>query len=558
MAALARARRAAPEALALLMQRYLPHADVSYYAMRAVSKLAAQLGSAAQEAEEEEEEGEEGDDDKEAAAADVSDAPTADQMRTLFDLLCHLPTMPDSAAARAADASAITRRAPGAKLALGSGEGGGGGEGDGPPVVPPTSWCGALEAGLAVAASDSGASSKARRRKQQQQQQRQQKGGAAPPPSSATTTTVRWACGRSRRRAHASAWLALLGCSLPPDLLRKALVRAQQRVLPTLPDPGRLADFYTAALDQGGLDGMVALNGLFVLVTRHGLEYPRFYPRLYALLLGGDGPSGEGEEAGAGGAAGGAAQGGSGSLFALPPTQRARFLRLADTFLASPAVPAYSAAAFAKRFARVSLRSADPGLALVSLAFVHNLVRRHPSCAVLLHRPVAAAGAGGGGGGGAEPPVLLGQEELAPASKKMRKEQHQQQRQRWDVYDEAASDPADSRAVDSSLWEVAALRRHHCPHVAALAHKLAAKDLSDRKGTAEMDVVALLEASAGTLAQEDFGRRLKAAPATAARSDAETAALTLFSSEAGGEGVGEGLPSFFEGWALPPASSLKS
>jgi U3 small nucleolar RNA-associated protein 19 len=534
VAALCRSRRAAPEALASLMQRYLPHADVSYYAMRAASKMAAQLGSAAAAAAEEEDESdggeEEGDNDAETAA------PAADQLRNLFDVLCHLPVMPPSAAARAADASAITKKAPGALLSSsGSGKDGDGTRGG---EVPPTSWCGALEAGLATAASDSGASSKARRRKQQQQQAKmaaamKQRNGGGAEQQQQQQMAVSWACGRTRRRAHAACWLSLLGCSLPADLLRKALVRAQQRVLPALPDPGRLADFYTSALDAGGLDGMLALNGLFVLVTRHGLEYPRFYTRLYGLL------GGSGTEASAGG------------LLSLPPAQRARFLKLADAFLASPAVPAYSAAAFAKRFARVALRSADPGLALVCLAFVHNLVRRHPSCMVLLHRPLVVGGAGAEGGGGGDADASA----LAPPNKKRRgandnkdtnTNNNTKQQPRYDVYDEAAEDPADSRAVESSLWEVGALRRHHCPHVAALAHKVAGKDLADRKGTAEMDVTGLLEASAGTLAAEDFGRRLKAAPPTVARADAETAALTLFG-PGGGEGEG-GV--FFEGWRV--------
>lgn len=34
----------------------------------------------------------------------------------------------------------------------------------------------------------------------------------------------------------------------------------------------------------GGLVGILALNGIFTLVTRHGLEYPAFYARLYSLL----------------------------------------------------------------------------------------------------------------------------------------------------------------------------------------------------------------------------------------------------------------------------------
>lgn len=33
-----------------------------------------------------------------------------------------------------------------------------------------------------------------------------------------------------------------------------------------------------------GLVAMLALNGIFVLVTKHGLEYPHFYRRLYGLL----------------------------------------------------------------------------------------------------------------------------------------------------------------------------------------------------------------------------------------------------------------------------------
>ena len=50
------------------------------------------------------------------------------------------------------------------------------------------------------------------------------------------------------------------------------------------PPPPSSADFLTATLDRGGLLGMLALNGIFLLVTRHGLEYPRFYQRLYQLL----------------------------------------------------------------------------------------------------------------------------------------------------------------------------------------------------------------------------------------------------------------------------------
>ena len=64
---------------------------------------------------------------------------------------------------------------------------------------------------------------------------------------------------------------------------------------------------------------------------------------------------------------------------------RARFFQLVDVFLASGLVPAYTAAAFAKRFARLAL-AAPPAGAAVAVAFVHNLLRRHPACNILLHR----------------------------------------------------------------------------------------------------------------------------------------------------------------------------
>jgi hypothetical protein len=40
----------------------------------------------------------------------------------------------------------------------------------------------------------------------------------------------------------------------------------------------------SGCLLAGGLTGMLALHGIFVLVTQHGLEYPAFYKRLYNLF----------------------------------------------------------------------------------------------------------------------------------------------------------------------------------------------------------------------------------------------------------------------------------
>jgi hypothetical protein len=70
----------------------------------------------------------------------------------------------------------------------------------------------------------------------------------------------------------------------PPALPLQVLIKVHSVVIPNVADPLLLADFLTHSIDQGGLLGVLALNGLFLLVTQHGLEYPRFYQRLYSLL----------------------------------------------------------------------------------------------------------------------------------------------------------------------------------------------------------------------------------------------------------------------------------
>lgn len=49
-------------------------------------------------------------------------------------------------------------------------------------------------------------------------------------------------------------------------------------------------------------------------------------------------------------------------------------------------LPAYLVAAFAKRLSRLAL-TAPPEALLMVLPFICNLLRRHPACRVLVHRP---------------------------------------------------------------------------------------------------------------------------------------------------------------------------
>ena len=57
-----------------------------------------------------------------------------------------------------------------------------------------------------------------------------------------------------------------------------------EQVMPKMSEPLLLADFLTRAVNQGGASAMLALHALFLLMTKHGLEYPQFYKRLYSLM----------------------------------------------------------------------------------------------------------------------------------------------------------------------------------------------------------------------------------------------------------------------------------
>ena len=142
---------------------------------------------------------------------------------------------------------------------------------------------------------------------------------------------------------------------------------------------------------------------------------------------------------------------------------------------------------------------------MIAIAFIHNLLRRHPACSVLLHRakpPLQSAAMAQGINDSVEGDVLApkrseqaavledstlpgtapspgagtqaaatrsqdaddygnkeGDKSLAPLSKVDSV---------WcgkDAYDADAGNPAAARALDSSLWELTALRRHYCPQV---------------------------------------------------------------------------------------------
>lgn len=73
------------------------------------------------------------------------------------------------------------------------------------------------------------------------------------------------------RRVFSEAWTAFLGSSMSEDDIKRVLVMLHRQIMPHLVDPSILIDFLADCCDYGGTLALLALNGLFTLITKHRL-----------------------------------------------------------------------------------------------------------------------------------------------------------------------------------------------------------------------------------------------------------------------------------------------
>ncbi|AAS52092.2 ADR171Cp [Eremothecium gossypii ATCC 10895] len=219
-----------------------------------------------------------------------------------------------------------------------------------------------------------------------------------------------------------SNWLHVLSLASLTDAQYKTIfLILHKRITPHFQQPTRLMDFLTDSYDNGhGVIPLLALNGLFDLMRRHNLEYPNFYTKLYQLVT----PD------------------------MMHTKYRSRFMRLIDLFLSSTHLPANLVASFIKRLARLSL-DAPPAAIVSVIPFVYNLIKRHPSCMIMLHDPAFIA----------DPFATQEQRERLDSAK----------RDYVDPFDSTEQNPEATRAIDSSLWELETLMSHYHPNVSTLA-----------------------------------------------------------------------------------------
>lgn len=145
---------------------------------------------------------------------------------------------------------------------------------------------------------------------------------------------------------------------------------------------------------------------------------------------------------------------------------KARLFYLADIFLSSSHLPEGLVAAFVKRLARLAL-IAPPQDIVIIMRFIGNLILRHPALKRLIFHP--------SGGEVSQDPFIMDER-----------------------------DPVKSNALDSSLWEVAALQSHVLPSVAT-----AAKFISNPLPSAEWDLASVLEINENDIFDKEIAKKSK-------------------------------------------------
>ncbi|CAL1290976.1 unnamed protein product [Larinioides sclopetarius] len=146
-----------------------------------------------------------------------------------------------------------------------------------------------------------------------------------------------------------------------------------------------------------------------------------------------------------------------------------RFFYLCDLFLSSTHLPAYLIAAFAKKLSRIALLSKTDSILRI-IVLVLNLIIRHKTISVLIHR---------------ENPTELSE----------------------DPFDCDASDPAESHALESSLWEIKTLQNHIVPEISRKA-----KLLNHPLPSVELDFCSTLDVSIDSLYKKGRKRSFEEVP----------------------------------------------
>ena len=160
----------------------------------------------------------------------------------------------------------------------------------------------------------------------------------------------------AQKKNYQTLIMSLLRHELSENLIQYVLMKVHSEILPYLQMPVQMADYLTDCFDYGGMTSVLALSGLFELITKYNVNYPNYYNKLYQLL--------------------------TPEAFQLKYKQR--FLTLLVQSLRSSAVPSVVVAAFCKRLCRIAITD-SPSTALFVIPLITELITYHSVCYSLLH-----------------------------------------------------------------------------------------------------------------------------------------------------------------------------
>ncbi|ESN95922.1 hypothetical protein HELRODRAFT_114519 [Helobdella robusta] len=241
---------------------------------------------------------------------------------------------------------------------------------------------------------------------------------------------------KEHKKLFTNLWIRFLNMDLQKSLYKAVLVVLHDSVMPHMTSPLLLTDFLIHSYNAGGSTSLLALNGLFILMTSYNLDYPDFYGKLYTLL--------------------------EPSVFHMQ--YRARFMYLLDLFLYSTHLSANIVGAFIKKLSRLSLTAPTPAL-LSIVTLVTNLLIRHPNCQTLIHTKPAKLngpqmknddGVGGSDNNDGDGMVVDDKENDGGAGGN-----NLAQCLSEDPFKENEKNLLKTRAMESSLWEIKTLQCHY-------------------------------------------------------------------------------------------------
>ena len=256
----------------------------------------------------------------------------------------------------------------------------------------------------------------------------------------------------THRKVAQECWLSIFRSALTRGHRKMILSIMTPQILPWFPNRMEiLADFLTDSFNEGGALSLLALSGIFQLMTEKNLDYPDFYTKLYSLL----------------------------DEDVMHSKHRSRFFRLLDQFMSSSHLPAVMIASFIKRLARLSLQAPPGGIVWV-VPWTYNMLKKHPTCTFMLHRA------------------------YHPSHSIYASNQNYDEEGLDDPFDMSQPDPMLTNAIDSSLWELHTLQDHWHPNVATLA-----RILSEQFTKRDYQLDDFLDHSYAGLIEAELGKEMK-------------------------------------------------